>query len=196
VKISKDLRLAIQSLSARLTKAAAAEESSKRNKTKAASRAAHDLEIRRIVQEIKRLILSISDSVPLFNVAFAASGAKISTTLPPSVSPSRLLQASTFLTAGDNQYAMSSGGSVQVGPSFTLSLYMLFAGHTNRAHIESAAEMTWKEVMHKARVRLVRIPLEWDSEVASNVSGDPNTRVVPSVDGSRMPGEGRVQEKS
>jgi hypothetical protein len=92
-----------------------------------------------------------------------------------------MLQASTFLTSADTRYSMDPGTPVQVGPAFTLSLYMLFAGHyrgpmktpdapgvtktkdtakEGTTKRETASETTWKEVIHKARVKLMRIPLQ------------------------------------
>lgn len=94
------------------------------------------------------------------NLAITTSGASLSTNLPSTVSPSRLLQASTFLTAGDTQYSMSPSQAVQVGPTFTLTMYMLFAGHVRPQDEEGIRETTWKEVMHKARVKLRRVPME------------------------------------
>lgn len=75
------------------------------------------------------------------------------------MSPSRLLQASTFLTAGDTQYSVSSAQAVQVGPTFSLSVYLLFAGHVRPHDEESLRNTTWKEVIHKARVKLRRVPM-------------------------------------
>ena len=50
---------------------------------------------------------------------------------------------------------------MQIGPTFTLSMYMLFQGHANRARDEeSMRATTWKEVIHKTRLKLVRVPLE------------------------------------
>ncbi|PVH88758.1 Ran-binding-domain-containing protein [Cadophora sp. DSE1049] len=159
VTLTKGLRWDIQALGVRLAKAATAEESSRRKKTN--SIAAHEFEIHLIVKDIKDLLVRIDDAVPLINLAITTSGASLSTTLPASVSPSRLLQASTFLTAGDTQYSMNPSAPVQVGPAFTLSLYMLFAGHSYRVHdSESMRDTTWKEVIHKARVKLMRIPLQ------------------------------------
>lgn len=205
VTLTKALRWDIQSLGVRLQRAATAEESSRRNKTKAKSRATHELEIRRIVQDIKNLLIRIEDAVPLINLAITTSGASLSTTLPASVSPSRLLQASTFLTAGDTQYSINPGAAVQVGPSFTLSLYMLFAGHVYRANsdTESMRDTTWKEIIHKARVKLVRIPLTWDSVGSLNGSGAlggglSNRPVISSIEDvpndPLMSGEGSASE--
>ncbi|KAE9380221.1 Ran-binding-domain-containing protein [Stipitochalara longipes BDJ] len=162
VSLTKDLRWEIQALGVRLAKAATAEEASRRNQTKVKSRPDHEKEIREIVQDIRNLLARIEEAVPFINLAITTSGASLSTTLPPSVSPSRLLQASTFLTAADTRYSMDPRTPVQVGPIFTLSLYMLFTGHYRRNEKKEviARETTFKEVIHKARVRLMRIPLQ------------------------------------
>lgn len=104
--------------------------------------------------------MRIEDAVPLMNLAITTSGAKLSTNLPATISPSRLLQASTFLTAGDTQYSMSPSQAVQIGPTFTLSMYMLFASHLRSHDDEGIRETTWKEVMHKARLKLRRVPMD------------------------------------
>lgn len=113
-----------------------------------------------IIQDIKRLLIRIEDAVPLMNLAITTSGAKLSTNLPSTISPSRLLQASTFLTAGDTQYSLSPSQAVQIGPTFTISVYMLFASHLRPHDEESIRETTWKEVMHKARLKLRRVPMD------------------------------------
>lgn len=144
----------------RLDKAASAEEIARRGPNRSKSRPDHDAELRFIVRDIKRLLTRIEDAVPLINLAITTSGASLSTTMPATVSPSRLLQASTFLTACDTQYSLVSKRSVQVGPTFTLSVYMLFAGHANRPHDERVLrDMVWKEAIHKAKVKLMRVPL-------------------------------------
>jgi RanGTP-binding protein len=111
--------------------------------------------------------------VPFINLAITASGASLSTTLPATISPSRLLQASTFLTAGDTQYSISPGEPVQIGTAFTLSVYMLFSGHATRERVEDGSfrEKTWKEVIHKGRVKLRRVPLEMTDNLRSQDSG-------------------------
>ena len=98
--------------------------------------------------------------MPLISLAIAASGASLSLSLPSTVSPSRLLQASTFLTAGDSQYGTLGTPAVQIGPIFTLSMYMLFQGHMRPQNEEDVRETIWKEVIHKADVRLMRIPIQ------------------------------------
>ena len=159
MSLTKSLRWEIQSLGQRLAAAANAEESMRRHGSKMSDKAQHDMELKQIVQSIRRLLHRIEDAVPLINLAITASGASLSSTLPTTVSPSRLLQASTFLTAGDSMYATSPSGSVQIGPTFTLSLYMLFAGHLRPQTEEDVRQTTWKEVIHKADVKLMRVPL-------------------------------------
>lgn len=206
VTLTKALRWEIQSLGVRLQKAATAEESSRWKKTKAESRLTHELQIRHIVQDIKKLLIRIEDAVPLINLAITTSGAKLTTTRPASVSTSRLLQASAFLMDGDRLYSNDLGIGVQIGPSFTLSLYMLFAGHVYRGdgESESMRGTTWKEAIHKARVKLVRIPLTWDSVGSANESrtaqkgGRQNTPAMQSIEDTPaeplMSGDGSASE--
>ena len=127
---------------------------------KAQDKVQHEQELKRIVQAIRKLLTRIEDAVPLINLAITASGASLSSSLPSTVSPSRLLQASTFLTAGDSQYGASSSSYAQIGPTFTLSMYMLFLGHLRPQNEDDVRESTWKEVIHKADVRLIRVPID------------------------------------
>lgn len=188
VKLTKSLRLDIQTLGIRVETAVVEERLSSRGSSKAKSRDQNDLELKIIISEMKKLIAQIEDAVPLINLAITTSGVNLNTSLPSTVSPSRLLQASTFLTAGDMQYCASRPRSQQIGPTFILSMYMLFAGHANRSHEEGARETTWKEVMHKARVTLLRIPLEnvYDFPTPfgqdSRHGGHDNHRHIPSDD--------------
>jgi len=161
VTLTKAIRLDIQALGIRLSAAASDEELLRRGSSKAKPEAQAVVELNAIIADMKRLLNRIEDAVPLINLAITTSGVNLSSNLPSSVSPSRLLQASTFLTAGDSQYVMAPGQAIQIGPVFLLSLYMLFAGHSNRPHEdESIRETTWKEVIHKARVKLMRVPLD------------------------------------
>ncbi len=131
-----------------------------RKTSKARDKAQHEHELKRIVQAIRKLLSRIEDAVPLINLAITASGASLSSSLPSTVSPSRLLQASTFLTAGDSQYGASSFSYAQIGPTFTLSMYMLFLGHLRPQSEEEVRESTWKEVIHKADVKLMRVSID------------------------------------
>lgn len=176
--LTKDLRWDIQSLGVRLAKAASAEESARRGNSRSKPRPDHKAELHFIIQDIKRLLTRIEDAVPLINLAIATSGASLSTTLPATVSPSRLLQASTFLTACDTGYSLDPSHPVQVGPTFTLSVYMLFAGHSNRPRDERGLrDMVWKEAIHKAKVKLMRGPLSdsYDDGAPSDFRCSTNT---------------------
>lgn len=160
VSLTKSIRQEIQHLGVQISKAAADEELLQRGSSQAKSRAESDAQVKSIIRDIKDLLERIEDAVPLINLAITTSGANLSTTLPPSISPSRLLQASTFLSAGDSQYAANLSRPAQIGPAFTLSMYMLFLGHADRTQdIESLQKTIWKEVIHKARVKLLRVPL-------------------------------------
>ncbi|KAK7535256.1 RanGTP-binding protein-domain-containing protein [Phyllosticta citribraziliensis] len=160
VNLTKSLRWGIQALGQRLAKAAGEEELQRRGSSRAQSKAHNEMELKLIISDIRKLLESIEDAVPLINLAITTSGANLSTSLPATVSPSRLLQASTFLTAGDSQYSALSSNAVQIGPAFTLSMYMLFSGHIRPHDEEGIRETTWKEVIHKARVKLMRVPLD------------------------------------
>ncbi|KAL4817275.1 RanGTP-binding protein-domain-containing protein [Aspergillus spinulosporus] len=160
VSLTKSLRLDIQSLGQRLATAARSEEQSQKGGKSPADMSRSREMIKLIIQDIKRLLVRIEDAVPLMNLAITTSGAKLSTNLPATISPSRLLQASTFLTAGDTQYSISPSQAVQIGPTFTLSMYMLFASHLRPHDEEGIRETTWKEVMHKARLKLRRVPMD------------------------------------
>ena len=145
-------------------------------------------ELNTISSDIRQLLDRIDRETPLLQLAITASGESLSTSLPTSISPSRLLQASTLLIVGDTQYAQDPSQPVQIGPSFYLSLYMLFLGHScspsDQAHDQSAhlspsdssgsgqapgkpvpygckdgeRKPLWQEFIHKARVRLCRVP--------------------------------------
>lgn len=120
------------------------------------------------------------------------------------MSPSRLLQASAFLTAGDAQYALNPNKAVQIGPTFTLSVYMLFAGHVNRTHDDTGnlRDTTWKEAIHKAKVKLVRRPLRSThaskpEQPVEGQGGHSATSVFEAVEVPEEPlmaGEGKISE--
>ncbi|RAL16257.1 RanGTP-binding protein [Aspergillus homomorphus CBS 101889] len=183
VFLTKSLRWDIQALGQRLAKAATSEELYARGANPNRDRSKQQREIQHIIRDIKKLLVRIEDAVPLMNLAITTSGAKLSTNLPSTVSPSRLLQASTFLTAGDTQYSMSPSHAVQIGPTFTLSMYMLFASHLRPHDEDGVREATWKEVMHKARLKVRRVPMD----LATN----PQHQHMRNI---RLPGDARVDE--
>ncbi|CAD6449368.1 2ad7daa2-1af1-4a28-b100-2fb471847840 [Sclerotinia trifoliorum] len=196
VTLTKSLRWEIQSLGMKLAKAASAEEFSRRNKNRVKTRASHEAEIRAIVRDIKKLLTRIEDAVPLINLAITTSGANLSTTLPETVSPSRLLQASNLLAQGDAKYGEKPNISVQIGPTLTLSLYMLFAGHAYRAQDEEGMrETTWKEVIHKAKVKLLRVPLRSTYGSSGQLHHSNEAKdYLTGKDSSLIAGEGKASE--
>ena len=160
VALTKELRWEIQSFGQRMASVATNEEAARGSNRSAQAKAKSEVEIKLVIANMKKLLSRIEDAVPLINLAITTSGASLSSRLPPTVSPSRLLQASTLLNAGDMQYCMAPHEAVQVGPSFTLTVYMLFSGHVRPHDEASIRETTWKEVMHKARVKLRRVPMQ------------------------------------
>lgn len=172
VGLTKEIRYEIQNLGVRLNEAANDEQLLRRNSNRAKSKDQSEQQMRSIILEIKALLDRIEDAVPLMNLAITTSGVNLSTKLSGTISPSRLLQASTFLTATDSSYTKSPGRREQVGPTYVLSMYMLFAGHASRLDDEDGARAaTWKEVIHKARVKLVRLPLDQLYDLPGEDSG-------------------------
>lgn len=90
--------------------------------------------------------------------------------MPQSVSPSRLLQASTLLSFADGLYNQSPFQERQIGSTFQLTLYQLFAGHAHRSG-PKVEEFTWQEVAYKCRVKLLRVPLHYGGSEADNDLG-------------------------
>ncbi|WPG98246.1 Ran-binding-domain-containing protein [Acrodontium crateriforme] len=163
VNLSKEIRYEIQKLGARLSNAANVQHAREVESKTAKSKEESEHELKSIITSIKALLNRIEDAVPLINLAITTSGVSLSTKLSGAISPSRLLQASTFVTTADSQYLSSPGKCrrQQVGPTYTLSMYMLFAGHARQLSTENGVrDTTWKEVLHKARVKLVRLPLD------------------------------------
>ena len=172
VGLTKDIRYEIQNLGVRLNDAANDEQLLRRNSNRAKTREQSEQQMKSIILEIKALLDRIEDAVPLINLAITTSGVNLSTKLSGTISPSRLLQASTFLTAADSNYTKSPGRCEQVGPTYVLSMYMLFAGHAVRLDEgDDAHAATWKEVLHKAKVKLVRLPLDQLYDLPGEDSG-------------------------
>ena len=175
VALTKELRWEIQLFGQRMASVATNEEAAQGSSKSAQAKAKSEQEVKLVIASMKKLLDRIEDAVPLISLAITTSGASLSSRLPPTISPSRLLQASTLLNSGDMQYCMTPNEAVQIGPSFTLTVYMLFSGHV-RPHDEATVrETTWKEVMHKARVKLRRVPMHlvqpqqfWFSESSTN----------------------------
>ena len=170
VSLTKSLRGEIQDLGVRISRAVWKEDAGPPSRSRFRNKNENESELRSIVQRTRALLDRIEDAVPLINLAITTSGASLSTTLPTTISPSRLLQASTFLTAGDSQYCVTTTGGVQIGPTFTLSVYMLFSGHIRPETEEEIRQSTWKEVIHKAKFKLLRVPLEALGELPGSQS--------------------------
>jgi hypothetical protein len=180
VTLTKEIRYDIQRLGKRLNDAANDEELLKRKSSRAKSREENERELKAIIAAINALLVRIEDAVPLINLAITTSGVNLSTKLSGTISPSRLLQASTFLTAADTKYMTDTGTRQPVGPTYTLSMYMLFAGHNRPADEEGIRQTTWKEVIHKARVKLVRVPQIQVYKLPGE-SGVPNGASLPTA---------------
>ncbi|UNI22703.1 Ran-specific GTPase-activating protein 30 [Purpureocillium takamizusanense] len=170
--LARALQREIASLGQRIEGAIQVEsETDKPNTYRFKTQAKQHEQLREIISDIKALLERIDREIPLLQLAITASGETLSTSLPTNVSPSRLLQASALLIVGDTQYAQDPTRTVQIGPAFHLSLYMLFLGHasvdpqtldlTGRSRTaygigEHDRKPLWQEVSHKTRVRLCR----------------------------------------
>lgn len=123
-------------------------------RTKGTAQAAVDVEAC-----MKDLLFRIEDAIPLISLALTTSGANLSARLPDSVSPSRLLQASNHVTNADNAF-VSAGRKrmIQVGPTFTLTLYTIFYGTSRNPHATEHGDVTWKEEHPKCQVSIHRVP--------------------------------------
>ncbi|KAI0192046.1 RanGTP-binding protein-domain-containing protein [Xylaria flabelliformis] len=171
VRTARGLRDDIDNLGERLKNATLPLDGVRDSKAAAARRQA---ELTEIIGDIKDLINSIDDAIPLINLWVSAIGGIQAP--PSSFSPSRLLQASMLVNVGDTQFILNPSQPMQIGPDFTLSLYMLFRGHTSTNHEtqepygieEGQRKPMWQEVMHKARVRLLRVPLDESNDARSN----------------------------
>jgi len=199
--LTKSLRWDIQALGVRLAKAAANEELTRKGSSRANSKIQNEIELKGVISDMTSLLEKIEDAVPLINLAITTSGVSLSTNLPASISPSRLLQASTFLSTGDAQYSTRNARSVQIGPAFTLSMYMLFSGHSLRPHDDDGfRNTTWQEVIHKVRVKLVRTSLNTLEELPSfddSPNGVYEQGATPGVDGyfpTSIPSNAKVDE--
>lgn len=189
VSLTKSLRYDIQQLGRRLEAAATINIDDKPSR-KAASREENDRRLQVVIDEMRLLLARIEDAVPLINLAITTSGVNLSTKLSGTISPSRLLQASTFLTAADSRFSGVYPTHQQVGPTYTLTLYMLFAGHAARpVDDHGVRDTTWKEVIHKARVKLWRVPLEQLYALPGEVV-EPDTRATNNT----VPADSKLKE--
>ncbi|KAH7271180.1 RanGTP-binding protein-domain-containing protein [Fusarium solani] len=129
--LAKSLHKEIVSLGRRIEAATTLSSDSDSDRAQSKSPPISQDDLLAIVTSIKALLERIDRDIPLLQLAITASGESLSTSLPTGISPSRLLQASTLLIVGDTQFAQDPTRPVQIGPTFTLSLYMLFLGHAS-----------------------------------------------------------------
>jgi RanGTP-binding protein len=112
--------------------------------------------IKEVRAHMDDLLFRIEEAIPLISLALTTSGANLSSSLPHTVSPGRLLQASNFLTRADALYD-DKGQDIQVGPSFSMVLYSIFYASHRNPHAGNN-DITWKEEYAKCTVSLWRRP--------------------------------------
>lgn len=196
MRTARGLREDIDALGERLKNATSAQIlAPNRVRDSKAVAARQQAELMGIIADIKCLITNIDDAIPLINLWVSAIGGIQAP--PSSFSPSRLLQASMLVNVGDTQFILDPSQPMQIGPDFTLSLYMLFRAHASAHETqepygieEGQRKPMWQEVIHKARVRLLRVPL--DDLSNEKVRNDPRMRyayrlqVVEDLDDGRL----------
>ncbi|KAJ4254342.1 Ran-specific GTPase-activating protein 30 [Fusarium torreyae] len=139
--LAKSLHKEIVSLGRRIQAATTIDSDPTSNHAQTKSPPVNSDHLLAITTSIKGILDRIDREIPLLQLAISASGESLSTSLPAGISPSRLLQASTLLTIGDTQFAQDPTRPVQIGPAFTLSLYMLFLGHASTLMPNSTTEV-------------------------------------------------------
>jgi hypothetical protein len=107
---------------------------------------------------MKELLARIEEAIPLISLALTTSGANMSSTLPASVSPGKLLLASNILTTADSEFNKKNPTKLQIGPRFLLTLYTPFyANVPNPRNPHRAKNYRWKEEYAKCLVSLWRV---------------------------------------
>ncbi|KAI1267936.1 Ran-binding-domain-containing protein [Xylariaceae sp. FL1019] len=176
VRTARSLREDIESLEERL-RAANLNEAQDQNgpRETQATATKRQIELHEIMGDMRELITCIDDAIPLINLWISAVGGIQAPT--DSFSPIRLLQASMLLNVGDTQFILDPSQPMQIGPDFTLSMYMLFRGHASSdgdqepyGVEEGQRKPMWQEVIHKARVRLLRISLDDETPLTNGVA--------------------------
>ncbi|KAL2149368.1 hypothetical protein VTH82DRAFT_8716 [Thermothelomyces myriococcoides] len=133
VPLAKSLHREIIRLGKRLDSAATAEEEcydSHGNRRGSRGADVRHAELLAIIRDIKELLARIDRDIPLLQFAITVSGEKMSSSMTPGISPSRMMQASALLSFADAQFVSNPSQPMQVGSCFTLTLYMLFLGHS------------------------------------------------------------------
>lgn len=146
------------------------------------------------------LLGRIEESIPLINLALTTSGANLTSGLPNTVSPGRLLQASKILNQADENYnairSTTKAGShqrkpIQVGPEYELTIYSVYAAtaHTDAA-LGGGAEIAWKEDYVRSKVRLMRM---WPED--SRIKYSYQIEIVEDYDDGRYHDEEETQPR-
>ncbi|RKP24949.1 RanGTP-binding protein-domain-containing protein, partial [Syncephalis pseudoplumigaleata] len=110
--------------------------------------------VARVTRELKALLARIEDAVPFLNLALTTSGANLGTSLPTSVSPSRLMQASSALADCARRFRDEGGLREEwVWPAFDLRFYRMFRGSIRP---KSLKDSTWVMEMARCTGRVAR----------------------------------------
>ncbi|CAG8671097.1 4163_t:CDS:2, partial [Dentiscutata erythropus] len=107
----------------------------------------------KVIKEMQALTQKIEKFVPYLNLMMTTSGANLGWSLPNSISPSRLLQASNALREANRLFSKSSK-QIRVGPAYKLKLYYMF---TASVRPKTVNDFTWKEEFTKCDAALYRV---------------------------------------
>ncbi|RHZ63856.1 hypothetical protein Glove_327g25 [Diversispora epigaea] len=112
------------------------------------------LDLSKVIKEMQGLIQKIEKFVPYLNLIMTTSGANLGWSLPNSVSPSRLLQASNSLCEANRRFMQNNVKEMRVGPLYKLKLYYMF---TASVRPKSVVDFTWKEEFTKCDAAIHRV---------------------------------------
>ncbi|KAI9593409.1 RanGTP-binding protein-domain-containing protein, partial [Syncephalis fuscata] len=173
--LRRDMDRFARRLAADTAKLDASEEKSEHEEEEAEAEAAS---VARVTRELKALLARIEDAVPFLNLALTTSGANLGTSLPTSVSPSRLMQASSALADCARRFRDEGGLREEwVWPAFDLRFYRMFRGSIRP---KSLKDSTWVMEMARCTGRVARVP---GGEAAAAASSDPDNVLVSTSDG-------------
>lgn len=143
VQLTDSLRRDMTSFAKRLQKFSQLQDEQKPNDSKAS--------IAPVLADIQNLLSRIEDAIPLISLALTTSGANLTTNLPETVSPSRLIQASNIILSSQRQHQVQP---TQVGPVFIAKCYTQFSSSVKS--YKGISDFVWKEDFAKCRVFLER----------------------------------------
>jgi hypothetical protein len=178
LELTTTLRRDMDRFARRLADDVATWEESEKQDNKEETAEARATSVARVTRELKALLARIEDAVPFLNLALTTSGANLGTSLPNSVSPSRLMQASSALA--DCARRFRDEGNLReewVWPAFDLRFYRMFRGSIRP---KSLKDSTWIMEMARCTGRVARVP---GGEAAMAASSNPDTAQVSTSDG-------------